>query len=250
MPVDLKNPVLVTRRSYTVNHPRTQKIVAPECTQNTSVRHKGPSFLRLRRVHLGLGAMTFAGLMTCLPVLPASAEIVHETVERESFQTVTVTATAPVAEIERGEYGVQYFSVVQSPVAPGTSVSSGFGYRVPPCDVCSSYHEGVDLLPGAGTPVLAISDGVVTDADNASGSLGVFLTIKHVIDGQEVYSTYAHLAYGSMPYSIGSTVARGETVGAVGNTGASTGPHLHFEIRFADGSATNPLPWLAQHVNV
>ena len=194
--------------------------------------------------------MTFAGLMTCMPVLPASAEVVKATAVEQSWQTVTVAAIAPAVTIDRGEYGVQYFSVVQSPVAPGTDLSDGFGYRTPPCDTCSSYHEGVDWLPGAGTQVVAIADGIVTDAANTSGGLGVFVTIKHVIDGEEVYSTYAHLAFGSMPYAIGSVVARGTILGAVGNTGASTGPHLHFEIRLADGSAVSPIPWLAQHVNV
>lgn len=217
---------------------------------DTRITHKGPSFLRLRRVHLGLGAMAFAGVMTGMPTLPASAEVVQAAAVEESWQTVTVTVTAPVVEIVRGEYGVQYFSVVQSPVAPGTIRSDGFGYRTPPCAGCSSNHEGIDWLPGYGTPVVAIADGVVTDAGNPSGEFGVFVTLKHVIDGEVVYSTYAHLAYGSMPYAIGSTVARGETVGAVGSTGATTGPHLHFEIRLADGTAVNPIPWLAQHVNV
>ena len=233
-----------------MNHPLTQRIFAPENTHSACITHKGPSFLRLRRVHLGLGAMAFAGVMTCMPVLPASAEVVKAAAVEESWQTVTVTVTAPVVEIVRGEYGVQYFSVVQSPVAPGTVRSDGFGYRTPPCAGCSSNHEGIDWLPGYGTPVVAIADGVVTDAGNPSGEFGVFVTLKHVIDGEVVYSTYAHLAYGSMPYTIGSTVTRGETVGAVGSTGATTGPHLHFEIRLADGSAVNPVPWLAQHVNV
>ena len=233
-----------------MKHPHTLHTVAPEITPKPCVTHKGPSFLRLRRVHLALGAMTFAGLMTGMPVLPASAEVVKATAVEQSWQTITVAAIAPAVTIDRGEYGVQYFSVVQSPVAPGTDLSDGFGYRTPPCDTCSSFHEGVDWLPGAGTQVVAIADGIVTDAANSSGGLGVFVTIKHVIDGEEVYSTYAHLAFGSMPYTIGSAVARGAILGAVGNTGASTGPHLHFEIRLADGSAVNPIPWLAQHVNV
>ena len=240
----------VIRRSFILKHPHTQHFVAPEITLNSCVTHKGPSFLRLRRVHLGLGAMAFAGLMTGMPVLPASAEVVKAAAVEQSWQSIRVAAIAPVVEIERGEYGVQYFSVVQSPIAPGTDFSDGFGYRTPPCDTCSSYHEGVDWLPGAGTQVAAIADGIVTDAATSSGGLGVFLTIKHEIDGEVVYSTYAHLAFGSMPYAIGSAVARGTIIGAVGNTGASTGPHLHFAIQLADGSAVNPVPWLAQHVNV
>lgn len=230
-----------------MSHPRPKTTVAPE-SQTTA--HIGHSFLRLRRVHLALGAMGFAGAMVCMPALPASAEVVHAEAERNSFQSLSVSPIAGAATVVRQDYTIRMFSVVQMPVPPGTTISSGFGYRAAPCAECSSYHEGVDWLPGAGSPVLAIADGVVTDVGNPSGSLGVYLTVEHVIDGETVSSTYGHLAYGSMNYSIGSTVTRGDVVGLVGSTGTSTGPHLYFQIRVADGSAINPLPWLAKHVNV
>lgn len=237
-----------------MNHPRTQSTLAQEPTLSRIPKatrdNHGYSFLRLRKLHLGLGAMAFAGVMVCIPALPASAEVVRAVAVKQIVQSLVVAPMAATTAIERAEYSIQWFTLVQSPVAPGTTVSSGFGYRIAPCAECSSYHEGVDWLPGAGTPVLAIADGVVTDVGNPSGSLGVYVTIQHVVDGQAVFSTYGHLGSGSMPYAIGSTVARGEPVGVVGSTGTSTGPHLYFQIRLANGAAVNPLPWLTQHINV
>jgi murein DD-endopeptidase MepM/ murein hydrolase activator NlpD len=103
-------------------------------------------------------------------------------------------------------------------------------------------------LPGANTPVLNIADGVVTAVSEASGSLGVHVEIQHVIDGEVVTSTYSHLAQGSMNLVLGQEVAAGTQVGLVGSTGASTGPHLHFQILNASGTPVNPLTWLNAHI--
>jgi murein DD-endopeptidase MepM/ murein hydrolase activator NlpD len=193
--------------------------------------------------------MAFAGVMTSMPTLPASAEVIHGEIVVAQRQHSALRTSAALPKIVRSSYTITYFSMVQSPVPPGTDISDGFGYRVPPCAGCSSFHEGVDFLPGFGTPVLAIADGVVTEVGNPSGALGVHVTIQHTIDGQTVWSTYGHLAFGSMHLTVGESITRGEVIGKVGDTGQSTGPHLHFQIRLANGKAVNPVPWLAQHVN-
>jgi murein DD-endopeptidase MepM/ murein hydrolase activator NlpD len=222
----------------------------PEDVVMPEIPHRGHSFLRFRRRYLAFGAMAFAGIMTGMPTLPASAEVIHAEAAQVGLQTMRASLVEALPVVERGDFTISYYSVVQSPVAPGTTISSGFGGRIPPCDGCSSYHEGVDFLPGFGTPVLAIADGVVVATGNPSGSLGVFVSVQHEIDGQTVTSTYAHMGYGSMNLSVGDTIARGQVVGTVGSTGQSTGPHLYFEIRLANGAAVNPVPWLAAHVNI
>tara|TARA_Y100000780_G_C13358227_1_gene291763 strand:- start:174 stop:506 length:333 start_codon:yes stop_codon:yes gene_type:complete len=105
-------------------------------------------------------------------------------------------------------------------------------------------HRGIDLLPGAGTPIYAIADGVVSGYQEGWG-YGTHVFIDHTIDGQSVTSLYAHMQTGSSPLSPGDTVAVGDFIGLVGATGAVTAPHLHLEIR-VDGVAINPLPWLAE----
>lgn len=182
--------------------------------------------------------MAFAGAMTCMPTLPASAEAVHA----EAYvpgQVLSVAQGVEVQTVERASFGISYFTVVQAPLPPGARLGKPF----------SGGHQGYDFLPGAGVQILAISDGVVTNVSEPSGSLGVHVEIKHVVDGEIVYSTYSHMQAGSMNLSIGQEVARGTVVGLVGSTGASTGPHLHFQILLADGTPVNPLTWLSQHVN-
>jgi len=207
-------------------------VVMPEIHQRRA------SFLRVRRRYLALGAMAFAGAMTCMPTLPASAEVVHAEAVVPG-QALSVASGVEIVTVERAEFAITYYSVVYSPVAPGARLGKPF----------SSGHLGNDFLPGAGTPVLSIADGVVVASTNNDGSLGVHVEIQHVIDGETVISTYSHMAAGSLTLQVGDTVAGGQQVGLVGSTGASTGPHLHFQILLADGTPISPLPWLAAHVN-
>ena len=139
------------------------------------------------------------------------------------------------------------------PVFPA-DVSSDFGWREPPCDVCSSDHHGVDLVPGAGADVVAILDGMVVEA-GINGGFGNWVVIEHLVPSVEVdgeferwKSLYAHLKDGSIPENvgIGSIVTKGQLIGLVGNTGISTGDHLHFEI-IIDDIPQDPMPLLATY---
>jgi murein DD-endopeptidase MepM/ murein hydrolase activator NlpD len=231
-------------------------------------RHRG--FLAVGQRVLAFGALLFSGSLLVIPVLPASAEFASESVETVEVQTFTapdevvvaagdddataaaLSKTAEVAESDtqelREDFTFSEYSIVQSPVAAGTPMGDGFGYRVPPCSGCSSYHKGVDWNPGAGTGVHAMSDGVVTEIGNPSGSLGVYVVVAHKIDGQSITTVYAHMASGSMTLNVGDKVSAGQIVGAVGSTGQSTGPHLYFELRVG-GTPVDPIPWLAAHIN-
>ena len=128
-------------------------------------------------------------------------------------------------------------------------MGDGFGPRRAPCRGCSSMHEGADFDPGNGTPIRAIAAGVVVET-NAPGwaALGVHARIQHVIDGQVVTSVYAHMQVGSMGLKVGDRVAPGQVIGRVGSTGASTGPHLHFEIRLGGTRAVDPVAWMHAHL--
>ncbi|WP_435080303.1 M23 family metallopeptidase [Clavibacter michiganensis] len=139
---------------------------------------------------------------------------------------------------------------IQWPFASGVPISGVFGKRIAPCsNGCSSNHQGVDFAPGLGAPIQAIADGVVREAVNSDTGLGVHLVIDHVIDGQLITSVYGHQLPGSLRVKAGDPVKVGQQLGQVGNTGASTGPHLHLEIRMADGTAVDPFAWLKEHAN-
>lgn len=115
-------------------------------------------------------------------------------------------------------------------------LSSGFGWRNISVNG-NRFHSGVDLAANTGTPVLAARAGRVTRA-GWWGTYGNAVAIEH-LDGSE--TRYAHLS--SVAVEAGRVVRQGDVIGAVGSTGASTGPHLHFEIRLA-GLAVDPLPYL------
>ncbi|MBN9151115.1 MAG: M23 family metallopeptidase [Cryobacterium sp.] len=139
-------------------------------------------------------------------------------------------------------------SPIQWPFTQGVPITSGFGPRIAPCGGCSTFHKGLDLNPGAGTPIQAIADGVVTAANSLGGQLGVHLKIDHLVDGQRVSSLYAHMQQGSVTVAVGDNVTVGQTIGRVGNTGLSTGAHLHFEILLEGTTPVDPYAWLTSKV--
>lgn len=134
----------------------------------------------------------------------------------------------------------------QWPFSVGVPISSGFGYRE--CAGCSSNHQGLDMNPGEGTPIQAIGDGVVLDVGNPKGSFGVYAVIQHEVNGQRFTSLYAHMLQGSLALQVGDVVTKGSLVGQVGNTGQSTGPHLHFSIYLDGTTAIDPYAFMKELV--
>ncbi len=126
--------------------------------------------------------------------------------------------------------------VVTRPV-PGPIVS-GFGPRLHPILGVRRLHQGVDMAAAHGRPIVAAADGVVVWAGERGG-YGNCTIIDH---GNQYATLYAHQS--RFAVSVGQTVRAGETIGSVGNTGLSAGPHLHFEVRLL-GIPTNPAPFLA-----
>ncbi|MCM1319222.1 MAG: M23 family metallopeptidase [Muribaculaceae bacterium] len=106
------------------------------------------------------------------------------------------------------------------------TMSSGYGHRVDPVYGGTAFHAGLDFAAPTGTPVYATADGVVEAATRAGG-YGNKIDISH---GYNYLTRYAHLS--KIDVSPGQQVKRGDKIGEVGSTGKSTGPHLHYEVRF------------------
>ena len=119
------------------------------------------------------------------------------------------------------------------------SLGSSFGHRSDPIAGLRSMHEGMDFSAEPGTPVVVAADGVVLSAAYHP-EYGNLIEVDH---GEGLTSRYAHLS--RMDVKAGSLIKRGAPIGAVGNTGRSTGPHLHFEVRML-GVAQNPAHFLKQ----
>ncbi len=113
-------------------------------------------------------------------------------------------------------------------------MASGYGYRRDPIYGTSKFHEGLDFAAERGTPVYATADGEVRMAGWQSG-YGNLIEIDH---GYNYVTRYAHLS--KFRVKPGTKVKRGDLIGEVGNTGKSTGNHLHYEVRYK-GSPQNPL---------
>ena len=172
------------------------------------------------------------------------------TVNRDGYKAQTIAEIAAASGIRmEATFTNNPNGTIQWPFAVGVHIGSQFGYRN--CAGCSSNHRGQDFNPGLGAPIQSISDGVVSQAIDGEGSLGVHMVIDHMIDGELVSSVYAHMIHGSMLYKVGDVVKVGQVIGQTGNTGMSTGPHLHFEIRRGglSGTHVDPLEWLYANTN-
>lgn len=168
-----------------------------------------------------------------------------ETLEENTYFSNYVITSGSYQRIEREDHHLLHEMgwPVNNPV-----VSSGWGARIPSCTNCSSYHQGVDFVPGKGEPVMAAMRGHVVAVEK-TGGYGVHVIIEHDLHTQVWHTLYAHLKRDSVPKNIlpGTYVEIGDVIGKVGNTGTSTGPHLHFEIRI-DGVKVNPLPILNKNI--
>jgi murein DD-endopeptidase MepM/ murein hydrolase activator NlpD len=112
--------------------------------------------------------------------------------------------------------------------------TSNFGYR------WGVLHAGIDLANSIGTPIVAVSDGVVIDAGPTAG-YGMWVKLLHA-DG--TVTLYGHI--NTALVSVGQRVMAGDQIATMGNRGNSTGPHLHFEVLQGGSERIDPVPWLAK----
>jgi len=116
-----------------------------------------------------------------------------------------------------------------------TRMASGYGWRTDPFTKARKMHKGMDFTAPTGTPIYASGSGKAVRVDNRASGFGNHIEIKH---GYGYKTIYAHLS----KYNIkaGQKVKRGDLIGFVGNTGRSSGPHLHYEVH-KNGKAINPI---------
>ncbi|HEY5980964.1 MAG TPA: M23 family metallopeptidase [Microlunatus sp.] len=159
--------------------------------------------------------------------------------ERQGIETTTTTTTTPTPGTDLS-VSVPAGGGSASPV-PGAVIGAHFGQY----GSWSRYHTGLDFRASYGTPIKAVATGVVVYAGNSGDWAGNHVAIRHA---GGVTSMSSHMS--SMAVSAGQSVTAGQTIGYVGSTGRSFGPHLHFElypagVRYGDVyRAINPVPWL------
>lgn len=111
------------------------------------------------------------------------------------------------------------------PIRAKNRLTSGFGWRVHPISGSRAFHTGIDIGAARGTPILAAADGVVVYSGDG-GSYGNMVILRHK---NGLYTVYGHAS--KLVAKKGKYVKRGQKIALVGSTGASTGPHLHFEVK-------------------
>ena len=137
------------------------------------------------------------------------------------------------------EFEQDHLEIASMPaIAPVKGIyTSSYGYRKDPFDGTRRFHHGIDIVAPHGKPIVASGDGLVIKAERMRG-LGNAVYIAH---GFGITTRYGHLS--KISVEAGQRVQRGDVIGAMGNTGRSTGTHLHYEVH-VDGKAQNPLPYI------
>ena len=126
---------------------------------------------------------------------------------------------------------------IRKPVAGEIETTSTFGVRMDPFIRAYAMHTGLDIRGNSGEPVRATATGKVVSA-GWSGGYGKMVEIDH---GNGISTRYGHLS--AIDVAEGQTIRIGQTIGKIGSTGRSTGPHLHYETRI-DGDAVDPQKFL------
>ena len=153
-----------------------------------------------------------------------------ETARRKQQEALNTGGTAGDSLIS----GNGYFT---HPCPGYTRISSYFGYREQPLPGASTNHKGMDFAAPTGTPIYAAAAGTVVTA-RYSGNAGNMIVINH---GDGIVTIYMHCH--AMYVTAGQKVTKGQNIAIVGNTGNSTGPHLHFQVEL-NGVPVNPLNYL------
>jgi murein DD-endopeptidase MepM/ murein hydrolase activator NlpD len=169
--------------------------------------------------------------------LKVSADAGAATPARDSFEAISY-AQALALKYAGVDYSYAVTTgAVRWPFPYAVPITDGFGERD------GGFHKGVDFVPGAGTPIYAIADGVAITATYDNSGYGQHVVLQHNLGGVNVESLYGHMIEGSSPITQGQQVKVGDFLGLVGDTGIAYGAHLHFEIHI-DKVPVDPFPWL------
>lgn len=168
------------------------------------------------------------------PLMPITMSTRGESPDRMSLRANEVLSALDELNVYRIAAEQLPFSM---PVRSNFRLTSGFGYRRDPINGGRRLHAGTDFAGPRGTPIYAGGDGTVIFAGRQSG-YGLMVEIRHPFG---LTTRYAHMS--RIRVSEGERVSRGDRIGDMGNTGRSTGPHLHYEVR-RDGDPVNPMTFI------
>lgn len=251
----LKDPKTVNKKHYNRFNNHTQnrvKKIAFTFTSITVLTLILSVVINLHPTNAETDKLTAATNQT----LTIPENVAPNTINRETYGATDVTELPHKAEAE-----ITYTTItpkdtttftnnpnaaIQYPFAETAPITSPYGIRTVVCTPewgCGNpFHTGVDIAPAYGTPIQAIAAGEVTTVSNGGRAIGAYIKIRHNIDGKNIDSVYGHIIADDTTLKVGDKVTVGQTIAHVGNTGRSTGPHLHFELHI-NGQTTDPMKW-------
>jgi murein DD-endopeptidase MepM/ murein hydrolase activator NlpD len=212
------------------------RVLRVEAAVELEVRAHATALKELARIRIVLEADRASLASQAAGQVARLASIEHEIAE---FET-------EISALAREEAGIRSAIIAASTPSPSSSapgelarpvpgrVSSGFGKRIHPISKTVKMHNGVDMNANQGDRIIASENGVVI-LSGVKGGYGNTVMIDH---GGGMVTLYAHQS--KLGVSVGQQVTRGQTIGWIGSTGQSTGPHLHFEVRI-NGRPVNPV---------
>ncbi|WP_256383205.1 M23 family metallopeptidase [Photobacterium toruni] len=154
----------------------------------------------------------------------------------------TITQRVDTAAINSAVRATLFQLIPNGAPTPNAQLTSGFGSRVHPITKKRKRHDGLDFAAKIGTPIYAPADAVIERARSSNYGYGNQLTLNHTMG---FISTYSHMS--KFKVKQGEFVKKGQLIGWTGNSGLSTGPHLHYEIRFL-GKPLNPRPFVKWNI--
>ncbi len=174
------------------------------------------------------------------PLTPISMSATGGALTAEELRANTILAGLDRMNL----YKIAAFKLPFSmPIKDNFRWTSGFGYRRDPKGAGTRMHEGTDMAGSSGTPIYATADGTVTNAGAKSG-YGLMVQIRHDFG---IETLYGHMS--KVRVEVGQRVSRGDRIGDMGNTGRSTGTHLHYEIHLS-GTPVDPMTFIKAAKNV
>lgn len=163
---------------------------------------------------------------------------------RAQARSVITSCTPTSGANGFSEAYVERVAAPTRPMAEGTFTStSRYGWR------WGQIHLGTDMAAPVGTPIYSVADGTVVHAGaGIEGRSGTLVIVEAVIDGEPTWFWFGHMYSDQVYVEVGDTVRAGQIIAGVGNSGRSTGPHLHFEVHTGSwDNVVNPDVWLNQH---
>lgn len=183
----------------------------------------------------GVGGSIPEDLDTQIPITEKHNSLIREMYEQtKQFNLAAVNQKKSFESLFNNLEDQRNLLASTPAICPTTGwISSTFGYRTSPFTGLREFHKGLDIATRKGTPILATADGVVTFA-GTKGLMGKLIVIDH---GHGIVTRYAHIH--KMLKKRGDAVKKGDTIALIGNTGRSTGPHVHYEVHL-NGIPINP----------